>query len=50
MFFQEVLTDELVWEDRLEGNDEGAKGGLWRRTFVAEKTVKVKAVDYAWCI
>lgn len=50
MFFREALTDELVWEDRLEGNDEDATGGLWRRTFVAEKTVKVKVLDCAWCV
>lgn len=50
MFFREDLTDELVWEDKLEGSDEGATGGLWRRTFVAEKTVKVKVLDCAWCV
>lgn len=50
MSFREGLTDELVWEARLKGNEEGATGGLWQRTFMAEKTVKVKAVDCLVCL
>lgn len=45
MSFWEGLTDELVWEARLKGNEEGATGGLWQRTFMAEKGRRILNVN-----
>lgn len=49
MFFRHV-TDKAIGEERPERSGKGATGDLLGTTFLAEKSMEVKAMDNAWCV